>query len=127
MSEELEKPQSIRLKSSQAKKLNKAAAEMALAKQDLIRLTIDFGLKHLEMLNYQLTETIETIVYNEGTFIALRLPNELLSRVKDIERITGLPIATQIYTALTALCLQVERHGNLTLPLNLTEKNGKDN
>jgi hypothetical protein len=117
VSEELEKPQSIRLKASQAKRLEKASAKMALAKQDVIRMALDFGFKHLEQSNYQLTETVQ------GVFI--QLSEELLKRARNVEQITGLSLASQITTALTSLCIEAEKHGKVTFPLESPPKKSK--
>lgn len=56
--EKLEIAQSIRLKSSQVKKLDEAAKKLALPKQDVIRLAIDCGLEHLKRINFDLGKAI---------------------------------------------------------------------
>ncbi len=92
---------------------------MALAKQDVIRIVIDFGLKQLEVSDYKLTEAPTT-----GD-ILIQLPDGLLERVKCVEKITGLSLTAQITTALTSLCIEAEKHGKVTFPLESPTKKTK--
>lgn len=50
--------QTVRLTDDIATRLNTAAEKLGMAKQDVIRLATDIGLKHLESVKYDIAQSV---------------------------------------------------------------------
>ena len=56
--EKLSYNQTVRITESIGERLEKSAEKLGLAKQDVIRLAVDIGLKHLESVKYDLAKCV---------------------------------------------------------------------